>query len=58
MPARASRKAVLFDLDDTLFDHRGSARAALSAVHRLFAPSVDFAAFERHHARYLEAMHL
>jgi putative hydrolase of the HAD superfamily len=58
MPARASRKAVLFDLDDTLFDHRGSARAALSAVHRLFAPSVDFAAFERHHARYLEEMHL
>ena len=51
-------RAVLFDLDDTLFDHRRSARAALDAVHRAFAPSVAFDAFERHHARYLEEMHL
>lgn len=51
-------KAVLFDLDDTLFDHRRSARAALSAVHELFASSVAFAEFERHHAHYLEEMHL
>ena len=51
-------KAVLFDLDDTLFDHRASARAALSAVHERFASSIPFAEFERHHAHYLEEMHL
>jgi HAD superfamily hydrolase (TIGR01549 family) len=51
-------RAVLFDLDDTLFDHRGSARAALGEVHRVHAPDADFAAFERHHAHYLEEMHL
>jgi putative hydrolase of the HAD superfamily len=51
-------RAVLFDLDDTLFDHRRSARAALEAVHRAHAPAFDFAAFERHHAHFLEEMHL
>lgn len=51
-------KAVLFDLDDTLFDHRRSARAALTAVHGAFASEADFAALERHHAHYLEEMHL
>jgi putative hydrolase of the HAD superfamily len=51
-------KAVLFDLDDTLFDHRRSARAALTAVHRAFASAADFSEFERHHAHYLEEMHL
>lgn len=51
-------RAVLFDLDDTLFDHRGSARAALTAVHATFASDVDFRAFEQHHAHYLEEMHL
>jgi putative hydrolase of the HAD superfamily len=51
-------RAVLFDLDDTLFDHRRSARAALDAVHRAFASHVDFVEFERHHAHYLEEMHL
>jgi HAD superfamily hydrolase (TIGR01549 family) len=51
-------RAVLFDLDDTLFDHRGSARAALTAVHASFAADVDFRAFEQQHAHYLEEMHL
>lgn len=51
-------RAVLFDLDDTLFDHRGSARAALAAIHGAYAPSFDFRKFEAHHARYLEEMHL
>jgi putative hydrolase of the HAD superfamily len=51
-------RGVLFDLDDTLFDHRRSARAALTAVHAAFASEADFAAFERHHAHYLEEMHL
>jgi len=52
------RRAVLFDLDDTLFDHRRSARAALREVHRVHAPGFDFAALERHHTTYLEEMHL
>jgi 5'-nucleotidase len=51
-------RAVLFDLDDTLFDHHLSARAALAAVHEAFAADVAFAEFERHHAHYLEEMHL
>lgn len=51
-------RAVLFDLDDTLFDHRRSARAALRAVHRVHAADLDFAAFERHHGIYLEEMHV
>ena len=51
-------RAVLFDLDDTLFDHRRSARAALQAVHRRHAADLDFAEFERHHGVYLEEMHL
>jgi putative hydrolase of the HAD superfamily len=53
-----SLRAVLFDLDDTLFDHRRSARAALTAVHTAFASAAAFADFERHHAHYLEEMHL
>jgi len=51
-------RAVLFDLDDTLFDHRRSARAALTEVHRNHGRGTDLDAFERHHARFLEVMHL
>jgi HAD superfamily hydrolase (TIGR01549 family) len=51
-------RAVLFDLDDTLFDHRGSSRAALAEVHRRHAGESDFETFERHHARILEDLHL
>jgi putative hydrolase of the HAD superfamily len=50
-------RAVLFDLDDTLFDHRTSARAALSEVHRRHAPEVAFAAFETQHLHHLEDLH-
>jgi HAD superfamily hydrolase (TIGR01509 family) len=53
-------KAVLFDLDDTLFDHRGCARKALAAVqgcHDRFR-SMPFDALERAHARFLEELHL
>jgi putative hydrolase of the HAD superfamily len=50
--------AVLFDLDDTLFDHRGASRAALADVHRRHGGGSDFEAFERHHARVLEELHL
>ena len=51
-------RAVLFDLDDTLFDHRGSSRAALAEVHRRHARGCDFDTFERHHARILEDLHV
>ena len=51
-------RAVLLDLDDTLFDHRGSSRAALAEVHRLHAAASDFDRFERHHVRFLEELHL
>jgi HAD superfamily hydrolase (TIGR01549 family) len=51
-------RAVLFDLDDTLFDHRRSAAAALARVRDVFAPSVAFEQFEQHHMRYLEEMHV
>jgi hypothetical protein len=37
-------RAVLFDLDDTLFDHHRSAGAALLRVHEQFAPSSTFEA--------------
>lgn len=51
-------RAVLFDLDDTLFDHRRSARAALAELHRNHGRGTDLDAFEGHHTRYLEVMHL
>ncbi|HYT74441.1 MAG TPA: HAD-IA family hydrolase [Vicinamibacterales bacterium] len=50
--------AVLFDLDDTLFDHHRSARAALAEVHRRHGGATDFDDFERHHIRFLEEMHI
>jgi putative hydrolase of the HAD superfamily len=52
-------RAVLFDLDDTLFDHRQCARAALSELHQAHPPlhSCAFADFERMHARFLEELH-
>jgi HAD superfamily hydrolase (TIGR01509 family) len=53
-------RAVLFDLDDTLFDHRGCARAALSGVRQLHAglQAIDPLEFERMHAGILERLHL
>lgn len=51
-------RAVLFDLDDTLFDHRRSARAALTGLHRAHGRGTDLDAFEREHTRYLEVMHV
>ena len=51
--------AVLFDLDDTLFDHSHAARAALSRVHAMhdcFARGA-FDAFEQSHAQCLEELH-
>jgi HAD superfamily hydrolase (TIGR01509 family) len=58
---RAPREpaAVLFDLDDTLFDHAYAARTALTRVHGMhecFA-SGAFDEFEAAHGRCLEALH-
>jgi putative hydrolase of the HAD superfamily len=52
-------RAVLFDLDDTLFDHAFGARAALSRVHAIHAcfRRSPFDAFEKAHADHLEALH-
>ena len=56
----AMLRAVLFDLDDTLFDHQGCARAALEGVQACHAQirGIAFADLERIHARYLEELHL
>jgi putative hydrolase of the HAD superfamily len=53
-------RAVLLDLDDTLFDHRHGARQALESVrgaHECFA-SIAPADLERRHSEILEALHL
>jgi len=52
-------RAVLFDLDDTLFDHRGCARDALTAVQQSQScfQSVSFDALARTHAELLEELH-
>jgi HAD superfamily hydrolase (TIGR01549 family) len=51
--------AVLFDLDDTLFDHRACARDALAAVRACHAclRGMAFSELERAHARFLEELH-
>ena len=52
-------KAVLFDLDDTLFDHAHCARAALGAVrssHPCFS-TVAFDALQQSHATILDELH-
>jgi YjjG family noncanonical pyrimidine nucleotidase len=52
-------RAVLFDLDDTLFDHRQCARTALGELHASHAAfqSHSFPHFERLHAALLEELH-
>ena len=52
-------QAVLFDLDDTLFDHAHCARCALDAVraaHHHFS-AIDPVELEHSHSRILEALH-
>ena len=48
---------VLFDLDDTLFDHRRASAIALAAMHAAHAPDLPFAAFALRHAEALEVFH-
>ena len=51
-------KAVLFDLDDTLFDHTHASSVALHALHERHAASdVAFDAFAAKHAELLEVYH-
>jgi HAD superfamily hydrolase (TIGR01549 family) len=57
--ALALLRAVLFDLDDTLFDHTQCAHTALTAVHQrheCFA-SMPFEELEQAHTRLLESGH-
>src|SRR4030095_11238602 len=52
-------RAVLFDLDDTLFDHHGCADDALAAVqqsHEVLR-AMPFDALQRAHAGFLEELH-
>jgi HAD superfamily hydrolase (TIGR01549 family) len=51
---------VLFDLDDTLFDHTATSRAALRATTAglAFFPEVDFEPFYQHYSDLLEELHL
>ncbi len=48
---------ILFDLDDTLFDHRRATHIALQAVHAVHAADLAFDAFAQEHARVLEVYH-
>jgi HAD superfamily hydrolase (TIGR01549 family) len=52
-------RAVLFDLDDTLIDHRHAAHAAMSGVRERFAAfrSIAHAALHDEHHRVLELLH-
>jgi HAD superfamily hydrolase (TIGR01549 family) len=52
-------QAVLFDLDDTLFDHAGCAREALAAVQACHASlgAMTLEAIDRAHTRFLEQLH-
>ena len=50
-------RAILFDLDDTLFDHRRASTLALSAMHAAHAPDLPFEPFACKHAEVLEIFH-
>ncbi|HXG54036.1 MAG TPA: HAD-IA family hydrolase [Vicinamibacterales bacterium] len=52
--------AVLFDLDDTLFDHQYGSRAALEGVRSMHPrfEQMGIDAFDHAHSRLLEALHL
>jgi YjjG family noncanonical pyrimidine nucleotidase len=48
---------ILFDLDDTLFDHTHASRAALAHLHDSHFPEVAFEMFVHEHVRLLEIHH-
>ena len=49
--------AILFDLDDTLFDHQHASGMALTVMHAAYAPDLPFAPFAIKHAEILEHFH-
>jgi putative hydrolase of the HAD superfamily len=53
-------KAVIFDLDDTLFDHRYSCRKGLAALRRKYKcfRQITLDEFESEHRRILDEIHL
>jgi HAD superfamily hydrolase (TIGR01549 family) len=59
MPTSSRITTVLFDLDDTLFDHAGTARAALAAsTHQLpFADKIVLDELYNRYSELLEEMH-
>ena len=59
MPPVRRPTTVLFDLDDTLFDHTATARAALraTAMPLPFFQGIDFEAFYRLYSQLLEEYH-
>lgn len=59
LSARPPLAAVLFDLDDTLFDHVGTARAALAATAAAQSAlhAADVEALFRHYSELLEELH-
>ncbi len=50
-------KAILFDLDDTLFDHWRASSIALAAMREAFAPDLPLDLFAERHAEVLEQFH-
>lgn len=50
-------RAILLDLDDTLFDHAHASQVAMRAVHAEHAAHIDYAAFSAEHAELLEHYH-
>ena len=59
MPPTASITTILFDLDDTLFDHAGTARAALAATAagRATLQGVPVAELYGRYSEFLEELH-
>ncbi len=57
---RGMTKTVLFDLDDTLFDHAFAARRALESIHASLPGFADgpFETLEEEYSRLLEEIHL
>ena len=49
--------AILFDLDDTLFDHRRASALAVQVIHSEYASAIEFAAFLVKHHEVLEECH-
>jgi HAD superfamily hydrolase (TIGR01549 family) len=58
MSRRMLPGAILFDLDDTLFDHQHASSCALLDLHARYAGGSAYDAFAREHARVLEKYHV